>query len=296
VFVPKGYKDKIVYVFDFEKRELSYTSGGTTKSKLAFYGNSTGNKADTLSFTVNKGEEVVIDNIEVFAVPSYVSAETTDLEDVYFNSGKTFVEFNSPLKSAKASIWQNGRKIFDCAVKVNGRVAEIEYKNLIFTEEDREIEIEKMKNKHFIVPNGVKEIGYNAFYNLNVSSVILSNTVNKIDNYAFASCYNLQKIDIPVSVKTLGEGAFNATGLIEINIPNSITEIQPYVFQSCYNLKSVTFSNYLTKIGEYAFSYCDNLNNIICNAKLAPEISQTSFYYVASLGTLTYPAGSDYSS
>ena len=132
--VPKDYKDKIIYVFDFENRVLSYTSNNTTKSNLPFYGNSTGNKVDTLGFNVTKGEAVNIDNIEIFAIPSYVTTLTDYLDDFYFNSGTTLVEFNAPLKSVKASIWQNKTKISDCVANVNGRFAEIAYNSLNYGE------------------------------------------------------------------------------------------------------------------------------------------------------------------
>ena len=60
---------------------------------------------------------------------------------------------------------------------------EIEFKNLIFTKEDREIEMKKMQDNHFIVPNGVKEI----------------------DEGCFICCYDIKEIIIPQSVTKLGK-------------------------------------------------------------------------------------------
>jgi len=60
-----------------------------------------------------------------------------------------------------------------------------------------------------IIPDGVKEIGFKAFYNYKyLTSVQLPNSITCINVYAFFDCKNLTSINIPDSVTTIGANAF----------------------------------------------------------------------------------------
>ena len=56
------------------------------------------------------------------------------------------------------------------------------------------------------IGNGCKVVGIgkNAFYNSSVSSVIIPDSVTRIDDYAFAYCSQLKSLVIPKSVVFLG--------------------------------------------------------------------------------------------
>jgi hypothetical protein len=93
----------------------------------------------------------------------------------------------------------------------------------------------------YIIPKGVKEIGYISFYNCKrLTSIIIPNTVTSIDSGAFSYC----------------------TGLTNITIPSSITYILGYTFNECSNLASVTIPKSIKKINEWAFFGCHNLTTI----------------------------------
>ena len=79
----------------------------------------------------------------------------------------------------------------------------------------------------------ITDIG-KAFAGSKYSEIILPDTLEKIDNEAFAGCIFLQSIDIPGSVKTIGEEAF-------IN---------------CANLKTVTMHEGTEKAKQNAFFGC----------------------------------------
>ena len=85
--------------------------------------------------------------------------------------------------------------------------------------------IEKLSNKliagckNSFIPNGVKEIG----------------------DDAFSDCIGLKSIDIPNSVEKIGFNSFqDCRSLTSITIPNSVTSIGTHAFQYCNNLTSVT--------------------------------------------------------
>ena len=97
---------------------------------------------------------------------------------------------------------------------------------LLIDEEGEEI-------KHFIIPEGVTEIGEAAFYN----------------------CSGITSVTIPEGVTKIGPAAFEGCGLTSITIPESVTEIGGEAF-CCKNLKDcyVLCKNIPTT----SLSYSDN--------------------------------------
>lgn len=113
------------------------------------------------------------------------------------------------------------------------------------------------------IPNGVKRIDGGAFYESNVTSVIIPDSVISIGNYAFAGSANLTSIVIPDSVTSIGAFAFeNCSGLTSIAIPNGLTRINDRTFFRCISLTSVTIPNSVTSIGAYAFEDCRSLTSV----------------------------------
>ena len=79
-------------------------------------------------------------------------------------------------------------------------------------------------------------IGESAFYDcVNVTSVVIPNTVTYIDNEAFSFCLNMASVNIPNAVTRIGDDAFwGCKGLSSIVIPSSVTEIGDFPFGECY--------------------------------------------------------------
>ena len=115
-------------------------------------------------------------------------------------------------------------------------------------------------------------------------------TVTSIGSYAFIYCLNLTTIIIPNSVTTIRSSAFYCcTGLTSINIPNSVTTIESCAFQVCIGLKNVFIPNSVTSIGSYAFAQCTKLKNAIFKGDL-PATMETSVFDGVTGATLYVPA------
>jgi|GEM_PF-3887637 len=84
----------------------------------------------------------------------------------------------------------------------------------------------------------------NAFLNcVNMSSVIIPESVSSIGENAFLGCRGLVSVVLPDSVTSIGQGAFmNCTGLISINIPDSVHTIESSAFLGCYRLVEICCS------------------------------------------------------
>lgn len=108
----------------------------------------------------------------------------------------------------------------------------------------KEIVIDR-KNRYFKSMNGI-------MFNKNKSTLIcyptciegevyeIPDSVQVIEDWAFADAKNVKKVIIPDSVERIGEGAFfHCENLEEIVIPYSVDTIQDTAFRGCENLKHV---------------------------------------------------------
>lgn len=102
----------------------------------------------------------------------------------------------------------------------------------------------------------VTSIGKEAFYDKDLTSVIIPNSVVTINKSAFDSNL-LTSITIPNSVTNIGPCAFALNRLTSVTIPNNVTIIGYSAFYSNL-LTSITISNSVTIIDYAAFS-----NNIL---------------------------------
>ena len=110
----------------------------------------------------------------------------------------------------------------------------------------------------------VKEIRNSAFNGcLDLTSVIIPNSITSIGNYAFYGCKVLTSVTIGNGVTSIGDCAFQeCSSLTAIEIPNSVTSIGSSAFSSCSALTSITIPDSVTSIGDWAFQFCKALTSI----------------------------------
>ena len=94
--------------------------------------------------------------------------------------------------------------------------------------------------------------------------------VAAIDEFAFASRYDITSVVIPSSVKTVGEYAFyNCRGLTNVSFADGVdVVIGEGAFSNCYALTTVDLPDTLVKIDAYAFEHCTGLASISLPASL----------------------------
>ena len=109
----------------------------------------------------------------------------------------------------------------------------------------------------------VKEIYQEAFKNLNITSVVIPDSVTSIGNSAFYSCDSLTSVTIPDSVTSIGERAFyECRSLMSVTIGDSVTSIGKYAFYNCTSLTSLIIPNSVKSIGKRAFWFCNSLTSV----------------------------------
>lgn len=92
-----------------------------------------------------------------------------------------------------------------------------------------------------VIPNGVKAIGDEAFWNCaDLKSISIPNGVLAIGSGAFRDCVKLTGIVLPDSVVSIGYGAFlGCINFTTIVIPYSVTSIDDSIFAGCNRLADI---------------------------------------------------------
>ena len=153
------------------------------------------------------------------------------------------------------------------------------------------------------VTNSVRSIGDYAFYGCNsLENIVISDSVTNIGENAFASCYNLEQIEVSsdnrnyMSIdgnlytkdgKTLIQYAIGKQE-ISFNIPTSVTSIGDLAFAYCVSITSIVIPDSVTSIGERAFNYCKSLTSIVIPNSVT-SIGERAFYGCDSLTSIVIP-------
>ncbi|MBR2195003.1 MAG: leucine-rich repeat domain-containing protein [Salinivirgaceae bacterium] len=131
----------------------------------------------------------------------------------------------------------------------------------------------------------VTSIGYESFYQSDLTSITIPNSVISIGRAAFSLCTNLGSVSIPNSVTSIGGSAFyKCSCLNSVVIPNSVTTIGDYVFENCSGLTSVVLPNSLSSIGSETFSGCNSLNSVV----VPNTVSNIGWNAFANVGEVIY--------
>ena len=158
------------------------------------------------------------------------------------------------------------------------------------------------------LPNKLERIGYRAFENCRaLREVTIPATVTEIDDSAFDNCRSLSAVhfggsteeqaDDPAAsqcaLQRIGNWAFyNCHQLQELNIPEGVTEIGDAAFYGCSYLEDLVLPSSLQTIGDNGFSLCSKLGRIIVNAAVPPVVEAKTFYEVDRSIPVYVPKGS----
>lgn len=169
-----------------------------------------------------------------------------------------------------------------------------------------------------VIPKGTVNIGYSAFNDCVLNSIVLPNTIRDIDhqyscsankiyvdsvdfwfnvsrteNCFKGSFYNnndnkIIEVTVPNEINYINRYLFKDLGGIEIiNIGNNISEIQERAFYNCIDLKTVNIENTNpVSIKYYTFAYSENLENVNTISGISIDKS-CAFYSCKKLKNIT---------
>lgn len=132
------------------------------------------------------------------------------------------------------------------------------------------------KIKTVVIPDSVDTIDDYAFaFSKNLENVIIPDSVKSIGTSAFAGCAKLKNVKLSKNLNSIGMYCFDATAVEKINIPKSVSEINAYAFAECEKLKEITINSKDTEIDDNAFNKSENVTIIAPKNSKAIKIAES---------------------
>ena len=142
-----------------------------------------------------------------------------------------------------------------------------------------------------IVPDGVEEIGSNAFLccSRHLRELILPDSVKRIGELVFTGCDMLESVRLPEGMEEIPESLFcNCKSLKRIVLPRSVKKIEEYAFAYCISLEEIILNEGLETIGDNAFEDCQYLDKVVLPSTLK-SIGDFSFLNCVALNDMEIP-------
>ena len=137
--------------------------------------------------------------------------------------------------------------------------------------------------KTYSIPNGISVIGEGAFARCKLKTVVIPNTVQRIEKRAFSVCKELESMSIPDSVTVMESFVFNgAEKLVDIRLSERLSKITTGMFMLCTSLRSIKIPIQVKSIEAQAFQFCSSLKEAILPRSLI-HIADDAFDYCESL-------------
>ena len=122
--------------------------------------------------------------------------------------------------------------------------------------------------KEVMIPASVKEIGDEAFYLSNLSSVKMMEGVERVGDFSFFCCKSLEEVHVPETASCIGGYAFSGcVSLKTAVLSGKDMTVSSHAFSKCANLRTVILSSSVKQIEELVFDECPLLSDIHCHVK-----------------------------
>lgn len=107
----------------------------------------------------------------------------------------------------------------------------------------------------------------------------------RIGNYAFAGCGEIESIDLSINTAVIGNNAFeNCTSLNDVKLGPALEEIRDYAFIGCSGLSYIDIPGTVSNIGKYILEKCTSLTGFTVPAEANYETRLGSDMYKFQLG------------
>ncbi len=122
------------------------------------------------------------------------------------------------------------------------------------------------------LPAGIKTIGKSACSARAITSLVIPDGVERIEQEAFYYCDRLASVTFPDSLKTIEAGAFaECCSIQKIILPEGLESIGSMAFAWCDALCEVYIPESVAAVEENAFFYCESLSSVSCGAEERPD-------------------------
>lgn len=109
--------------------------------------------------------------------------------------------------------------------------------------------------------------------------LILPKNLSVLSNYSLSNCDFSGELKLPENLLSIGEYVFDNNPRLAgtLKIPENVQIIGEGAFNRCPMIEKIIFPKNLEFIGHLAFGNCINLNSIVCENTVPPEVLSTAF-------------------
>jgi PKD repeat protein len=126
----------------------------------------------------------------------------------------------------------------------------------------------------FTVPDGVGDVGSQAFGGCPITSVAIPSSVTNIESLAFFDCLDLGSVTMTDGLAAIGVAAFqDCSALTNFVLPATLTSIGYAAFSDCTGLTTVIIPSGAKSVGDYSFAYCSSLAAAYFEGNAPPDDS-----------------------
>lgn len=137
--------------------------------------------------------------------------------------------------------------------------------------------------KQVKLPEGLKKINRQAFYDSDVEDLNIPTTLETVCTSAFSNLKGIREFSFPSDTKFDGDNIFKGSRLQKVSLPRNLTELPYAVFGSCKFLEEVVLPDQLLVIDSWAFNNCTKLQNFSF-ADQSPVQGTLHLPYVVTIG------------
>lgn len=164
------------------------------------------------------------------------SKTRTHIEDLVIPSKVTYKEVEYTVVSIGSNAFQENNMYSLTLPPTLKKIKSYAFLDALFT-----------RDKQIIIPEGVTDVGYQAFSRSDVESVKLPSTLTSLGN-AFSNCYLLKSVDMQEGLTVLGSAFTNCRLLETVSLPSTITSIHG-AFTGCEQLRYIYIPENVREIG-----------------------------------------------
>ena len=148
------------------------------------------------------------------------------------------------------------------------------------------------------LPEGLEEIGNNAFHGCDLQSLTIPSSVRKMGNNPF-SFATIRRLEVQGPHFTFNDGFLLSDegklvaymgSAAEVVVPDTVTEIGAGAFYNVRSMQSVVLPQKLKTIRHHAFAQCENMTKIYIPDSVG-KIEEGAFEGCRALRTLKLPVG-----
>ena len=235
------------------------------------------------------------DGVDTVEIPNEINGLPVTSINVYYESANKVSKLIIPESVTEISFLHGLHELSEIEVDENNpNFSSLD--GVLFNKNKEVIRFypEARKDSTYSIPDGVKTIGEDAFFNCkNLTGVTIPYGVQFIRDYAFAACTNLSDIHIPYSVISIDEGAFqDCESINEFAISSKIVAIDDYTFLGCSSLSKVympqsTIIEYLAFEDDIAFIEIDDLGDIDSDSEITSADALLALRYSVKIESFT---------